>query len=583
MSASTQLVPYVPIPDFFYQEDLSSRINAAFGELDKTVKKGKEEAAKADFEKLSKSFESFSNRVLSPLNKAGSWLEKQLSGIEKDAQAAQSLNADLEAYKALQYGASQSGADTGALQKSIKNVSDYVNGDTLHESLLKSLGVKTHDDAGLKRDNADIFAQVARSLGAVNRDSADFYALNLGIDDDTLHAMQRGLGQFAEEYQDLSFRIGGSAEQSADQSEKFMQSWRKAGSVFDLLVAKSGGDLAEKLAEPVAKLAENMLVKAPQIERVLDKIGAVVERFADIFVDALSGTVDWVTDVMAWWDRLDEGSQGLIGGLAGLTAAWLVLNSAFLASPVGIILSLAAAIGLLYNDYQKWKAGEESFIDWGDWGPVIEMAADTIGSLAKTIKDLIFDIGSLLGIDFSKWSISTIFKGLLDNFNQLGASLRLIGELINALKEGNWAEAANIGKSLVANGLFQTPAAKASEGVADTLKEKISEGWKKVQEWFPGKEGKGATGTLSNVVDNLSQPDPASMLLPAGVVNNERRAVQSDFSTASNSTTHSPTINSNAHIVVNGVSDPYLAATETSQRLFNVNSQLAQHYSERIS
>ncbi|AIR67658.1 hypothetical protein [Cedecea neteri] len=80
------------------------------------------------------------------------------------------------------------------------------------------------------------------------------------------------------------------------------------------------------------------------------------------------------------------------------------------------------------------------------------MAADTIGSLAKNIKDLIVDIGSLLGIDFSKWSISTIFKGLLDNFNQLGATLRLIGNLINALKEGNWAEAASIGKSLVQMG-----------------------------------------------------------------------------------------------------------------------------------
>ncbi|AIR67659.1 hypothetical protein [Cedecea neteri] len=77
-----------------------------------------------------------------------------------------------------------------------------------------------------------------------------------------------------------------------------------------MLVAKSGGDLAEKLAAPVERLAEKMLVKAPQIERVLDKIGAVVEQFADIFVDALSGTIDWVTDVMAWWDRLDEVLRG---------------------------------------------------------------------------------------------------------------------------------------------------------------------------------------------------------------------------------------------------------------------------------
>ncbi|WP_156107054.1 hypothetical protein [Cedecea neteri] len=73
------------------------------------------------------------------------------------------------------------------------------------------------------------------------------------------------------------------------------------------------------------------------------------------------------------------------------------------------------------------------------------------------------------------------------------------------------------------------------------------------------------------------------MLLPAGVANNERLATSGDFSTASNSTTHSPTINSNTHIVVNGVSEPRLAAAETSERLFNVNSQLAQQYERRMS
>ncbi|WNJ80640.1 hypothetical protein RJE46_05215 [Cedecea neteri] len=597
MSASTQLVPYVPIPDFFYQEDLSSRINAAFGELDKTLKKGKEEAAKVDFEKFTKSFENFSSQVLSPLAKAGTWFEKRLSGIEKDAQSAQSLNADLETYKALQYGASQSGADIGALQKSIKNVSEYVNGDSLHESLLKSLGVKTHDDAGLKRDNADIFAQVARSLGAVNRDSADFYALNLGIDDDTLHAMQRGLGQFAEEYQDLSLRVGGSAEQSADQSEKFMQSWRKVGSVFDLLAAKSGGDLAEKLAEPVERLAEKMLVKAPQIERVLDKIGAVVEQFADIFVDALSGTIDWVTDVMAWWDRLDEGSQGLIGGLAGLTAAWLVLNSAFLASPVGIILSLAAAIGLLYNDYQKWKAGEESFVDWGEWGPVIENVVGGFRLIGQVINVAVSAVGG--------WE--TVFRALATYtaISWVTKMITAIGTVIQALRQLMGISAKAVPRSIIGRLGGVGAAAVMLEPIIDKGLNSVFGSYDYFQRirtaptfkdlglalfgkgdahWQDGKwvdnrlNNNEAQGKIkpsvdlgsynpSSLLNNLSHPGIESLLL-SGFGNDPgwRYATPSELGSNNVSNVSSPIINHKVDIVVNGAGDPVAVANEIALR-----------------
>ncbi|MEG2269654.1 MAG: phage tail tape measure protein, partial [Acinetobacter sp.] len=40
---------------------------------------------------------------------------------------------------------------------------------------------------------------------------------------------------------------------------------------------------------------------------------------------------------------------------------------AFLASPIGIILALASALYLLYDDWKTWQEGGKSLIDWSKW------------------------------------------------------------------------------------------------------------------------------------------------------------------------------------------------------------------------
>ncbi|MFX4955845.1 hypothetical protein ABTC33_18265, partial [Acinetobacter baumannii] len=64
------------------------------------------------------------------------------------------------------------------------------------------------------------------------------------------------------------------------------------------------------------------------------------------------------------------------------------LRLAFLASPIGIVLALAAAIAALWDDYQTWKNGGESLIDWSKWENGIEAAISRIKQLAELIKSL---------------------------------------------------------------------------------------------------------------------------------------------------------------------------------------------------
>jgi hypothetical protein len=78
--------------------------------------------------------------------------------------------------------------------------------------------------------------------------------------------------------------------------------------------------------------------------------------------------------VIDWWKKLDDGSKKFLMTIGAILIAWRLLNSAFLKSPIGLITTLILAIGLLYDDYQTWKEGGKSLIDWSKWQPEIEQA-----------------------------------------------------------------------------------------------------------------------------------------------------------------------------------------------------------------
>nr|WP_284078613.1 hypothetical protein [Acinetobacter nosocomialis] len=58
---------------------------------------------------------------------------------------------------------------------------------------------------------------------------------------------------------------------------------------------------------------------------------------------------------------------------------------AFLASPIGIILALGAALALLYDDYKTWRDGGKSLFDWSKWTNGI----DTIINKIKDFLDIL--------------------------------------------------------------------------------------------------------------------------------------------------------------------------------------------------
>ena len=95
-----------------------------------------------------------------------------------------------------------------------------------------------------------------------------------------------------------------------------------------------------------------------------------------------------VADLSGWWDSLDSSSQELIVTLGVMTAAWLALNSAFLLSPIGIVVALVALLFTLYDSYKTWQEGGKTLIDWDQWAPGINAAKKALDWLLEKFGQL---------------------------------------------------------------------------------------------------------------------------------------------------------------------------------------------------
>lgn len=98
--------------------------------------------------------------------------------------------------------------------------------------------------------------------------------------------------------------------------------------------------------------------------------------------------------------------------IGAILIAWRLLNAAFLKSPIGLITTLILAIGLLYDDYQTWKEGGKSLIDWSRWQPEIEQAKKVLKWLRDRFLELKDNTGgwkNTLTLLFSFWLVQSWF------------------------------------------------------------------------------------------------------------------------------------------------------------------------------
>lgn len=209
-----------------------------------------------------------------------------------------------------------------------------------------ALGVSLADAQGKARPVNDLLLDLADRFSRMDRTTANNMGRMMGIDQGTMNLLLKG------------------------RSEVELMIKRQ----------KEYGAVSKQQAEEASRLRNAMVASKQSFEafgrELLSAATPALEKMFAIF-----------SDFGAWIRENKEFVQTFLTiiavGLAGIAAATIPINLTVVA-----VLALAAAIAALWQDYQTWKRGGESLIDWGKWEPGIKAAGNGI----KWIRDMLGDM-----------------------------------------------------------------------------------------------------------------------------------------------------------------------------------------------
>ena len=415
---------------------------------------------------------------------------KIASGLDDLYWASQRTGATVEGIKQIGYAVSQVGGSVDGARGSLENLARFMRNNPGAEGFLNRLGVQTRDASGNMRDMATIFTGVGQRLSSMPYYRANQYAQMLGLDENTLMAMRRGIGQFSGEYTAMAKAIGYNADVAAVSSNKFMTSLRSFGLMAGMARDKIGSSLADGLAGSLDRLRRQILENFPKIEGAITGTVKGILWAGEMVGRVIYRLIQLGQGISDWWDSLHKQSQQLIELIGALTAAWWMLNRAMLASPITWVLGLAAAIALLWEDYKTFREGGKSLIDWEKWKPEVDAALKMVGDLKQTVLDLGKALAKLLNIDPKSWSLKWDFSNFITQMGEFSKMLSMIGDLLNAIKDGRWSDAASIGRALLKQGSNQPDAlpgvSDSANSAADWIKDKTGFDPRSIGRFFRG-------------------------------------------------------------------------------------------------
>jgi hypothetical protein len=225
-----------------------------------------------------------------------------------------------------------------------------------------ALGISMADTEGQARPLDEILLSLSDRFSKMDRTTANNMGRMMGIDQGTMNVLLQGR-------KELELTIRRQKEQNvvtkaqAEEATKLQKSFVDAKQSF-------------------AAFGRSLLMEAAP---ALEKLFQLFQEFGQWVQDNREFVVDFL--------------EVLGVGLAAVALAAIPLNLTVLA-----VLALAAGISLLWQDYQTWKRGGDSLIDWEKWKPGIEFATWAIHQLNEEMKALIETANFLHDIIPDSWA-----------------------------------------------------------------------------------------------------------------------------------------------------------------------------------
>lgn len=214
------------------------------------------------------------------------------------------------------------------------------------------MGISMADASGHARKVTDELADMASFAEGKDRTTMRNMFASMGIDEGTINLMLQGR-------KELELNLKRQKEYNA--------------------VTKEQAETAVKLQRAQVQLRQSLEALGRSL---LQQAAPGLEKF-----------MGWLQTFGSWLQQNMEFVKDfgiVLGSIAAGLGAIALATSPITLTVLGIV-ALAGAIALLWQDYQTWKRGGDSLIDWGKWESGIEAARKGIHALRDEIKGLAKD------------------------------------------------------------------------------------------------------------------------------------------------------------------------------------------------
>ncbi len=317
------------------------------------------------------------------------------SSMEDLYYASQRTGATVAQINALSFAASQMGSSADGARSSLEGLAQRMRTNPGYGGLVRSLVGNNVDlnNAASVMDRLAVRFREMSSQGPGGYAVAYNYAQALGIDENTMRAMIAGMDRFNADYRRRLQVFNLDTEAAARAGNAFMQTLRTTRSNAEILMQRITLALAPSLSQDIAKFNQFLEDNGKEIEEVILLLARTLLDASRFIGRAITVMGEFFRELYRWYRELPPQTQEFIRTLLAIIAAWKLLNLAFLTSPIGALLAFSAALVALWQDYQTWKDGGESLIDWSEWEPAINATIEALRTIGRLLNDGIGAIG----------------------------------------------------------------------------------------------------------------------------------------------------------------------------------------------
>lgn len=290
------------------------------------------------------------------------FIESVASGLDATQQLSTRVNATAKEISELGFAASVSGSSVEAVNRSFEGLNraagEAANGVGRGAEAFRQLGIQARKQDGTLKKTSELMQDIGDQIKSLDKQQQIAVLAKVGIDPTLVNVLTKDARRLKKEFDDLYSSVGIDVNKAAKSSEAFNDSLTRLGTVFDAIKKAVALRFIPEIRLSMDTLRKTLIQNAPQI---IDALSPIVKTFLGI----AAGSVTLVSNVSSGFSKLNKETNGWAGTISAVAVAWKLLNVGFLATPLGRIISLGAAIGLLAEDFAVWKKGGQSMIDWG--------------------------------------------------------------------------------------------------------------------------------------------------------------------------------------------------------------------------